>query len=518
MMSQKEKALAIVDEYSLYHAGTAIAVGAMGGQFGADTVALTALTISMIESICNVYGIHDRKAKNIHIATAIARLTYKGTVLAKTILNWIPMGCLANGATSYFLTRNAGLKCIQEIERGKMNVKGQLVQGLKDISVTVVSSQLGNSIENLPEHLSEDFVENIKETLNSDVSMDLGTDSLISCIENIPTEAMAGIDKAIGISLRAAVIKCLQGGAKTNTSEMMSKVILGALVSMIDEHTKMSESEVNFRIMLKDKHYKTFETFLKNTASRFDEIEKERSKYEAVKYCLTEMCDCCKVYFGLDSKSILNSILDNPYDKAIEIEYNHYLSLISESDNLDSILAKSSMLYYSLIMINFKYNLPNASFEKTDDALIYMISERIRTNSRLLEKEDPQVIAFNLSKFIQKKYKHISTNNYIPFECLDTELLQGEIDKQCKCQVTFWVNIAKVSSEERCVWTDCVALYMQLFRLKSLVKEYTFPMYKDDNLIYQIAETIKPQIPLVSKYSTQQIAYFIAEAYDRAMV
>ena len=58
---------------------------------------------------------------------------------------------------------------------------------------------------------------------------------------------------------------------------------------------------------------------------------------------------------------------------------------------------------------------------------------------------------------------------------------------------------------------------MQLFRLKSLAKIYTSPMYKDDNLIYQIAETIKPHIPILSKYSTQQIAYFIAEAYDRTM-
>lgn len=517
MMSPKEKALAIVDDYSLYHAGTAIAVGAMGGQFGADTVALTALTVSMIESICNVYGIHDRKAKNIHIATAIARLTYKGTVLAKTILNWIPMGCLANGATTYFLTRNAGIKCIQEIERGKMNVKGQLVQGLKDLSVTVVASQLGDSIEHLPEHLSEDVVENIKETLNSDVSADLGTDSLISCIENIPTEAMAGINKAIGISLRAAVIKCLQGGAKTNTSEMLSKVILGALVSMINEHTKMSESEVHFRIMLKDKHYKTFETFLQNTASHYDEIEKERGVYEAVKYCISGISDGCKVYFGLDSKSILNSILDNPYDKSIEMEYNYYLSLISKSDNLDSIWAKSSMLYYSLIRINYKYNLPNVSFERTDDKLIYMIAGRIQNCSRLLEKENLQVIAYNLSLFIQQNHNSIRTRSTIPLGCFDAEMWQREIDQLCKHQVSFWVNIAKKSSEERCVWTDCVALYMQLFRLKSLVKDDTSPMYKDDNLIYQIAETIKPHIPILSQYSTQQIAYFIAEAYDQSI-
>ena len=96
-----------------------------------------------------------------------------------------------------------------------------------------------------------------------------------------------------------------------------------------------------------------------------------------MKYCISGISDGCKVYFGLDSKSILNSILDNPYDKSIEMEYNHYLSIISKSDNLDSIWAKSSILYYSLTRINFKYNLPNVSSERTDDKLIYMIAGRI---------------------------------------------------------------------------------------------------------------------------------------------
>jgi hypothetical protein len=60
-MTKREKALAIVDNYSVYHAGTAVTVGAFGGQFGADTVALTGLTTMMIEEICNVYGIHELK-------------------------------------------------------------------------------------------------------------------------------------------------------------------------------------------------------------------------------------------------------------------------------------------------------------------------------------------------------------------------------------------------------------------------------------------------------------------------
>lgn len=40
-MTKREKALAIVDNYSAYHADTAVTVGAFGGQLGADTVVLT---------------------------------------------------------------------------------------------------------------------------------------------------------------------------------------------------------------------------------------------------------------------------------------------------------------------------------------------------------------------------------------------------------------------------------------------------------------------------------------------
>lgn len=108
-MTKREKAIAIIDNYSWYHAGTALTVGAFGGQFGIDRYALTALTIAMIESICNVYEIQSRTAKNLYIARAIGRLTRNGTVIAHAILNWLPLGSIANCATTFFLTRNAGM-------------------------------------------------------------------------------------------------------------------------------------------------------------------------------------------------------------------------------------------------------------------------------------------------------------------------------------------------------------------------------------------------------------------------
>lgn len=518
-MTKREKALAIVDNYSVYHAGTAVTVGAFGGQFGVDTVALTGLTTMMIEEICNVYGIHERKAKNIHIASAIARLTYKGTVIAKTILNWVPLGCFANGATTYFLTRSAGLKCIEEIEKGKMNVQDQLVQSVKDAAVVMVKSELGNGIEHISNQLAENVADNVKEILQCDVSQDLGVDHMVSYLDKISTEAMVGIDKAIGAALRASVTECLKGDAKRiDTSEILRKTILSSLTAMIDEHTKMSEAEVHFRIMANDEHYKTFESFLHNTAEYFDKIEKERGVYEAIKYCISSISDGCKVYFGLTSQNMLDSILDNPYDKAIESVYHYYLPNICDCDNYESIWAKSSILYQKLVMINFKYNIPNVCFDRVDDKLIYMIAGRIKESTELLRCKSTQSVAYDISQFIRKNAKYLNSHISIPIIGLDENLWRKEYERLYKSNIVFWTGIIKKNKTERSTWSDCVMLYIRLLRLNQLHRGHFEQILKDDNLIYNIAEIIKPEMPILGKYTVEQIAYFIAETYDRYML
>lgn len=518
-MKKREKALAIVDNYSVYHAGTAVTVGAFGGQFGADTVALTGLTIMMIEEICNVYGIRERKAKNIHIASAIARLTYKGTVIAKTILNWVPLGCFANGATTYFLTRSAGLKCIEEIEKGKMNVQDQLIQGIKDTAVVMVKSELGNGIEHISDQLSENVVDNVKEILQCDVSQDLGLDHMVSYLDKLPTEAMVGIDKAIGVALRTSVAECLKGDAKRiNTSEILRKTILSSLTAMIDEHTKMSEAEIQFRINVNDKRYKTFESFLHNTAEHFDKIEKERGIYEAIKYCISGISDGCKVYFGLTSQNMLDSILDNPYDKAIESVYRYYLPTICDCDNYESIWAKSSIIYQKLVMINYKYNVPNVCFDRVDDKLVYMIAGRIKESTELLKNKSTQSIAYDISQFIRKNDEYLNSHIFVPIIGLDKNLWRKEYERLYKSNIVFWAGIIKNNRTEQSTWSDCVMLYIRLLRLNQLYRGLFEQISKDDNLIYNIAEIVKPEMPMLGNYTVEQIAYFIAETYDRYIV
>lgn len=144
-MTQRERAEEMIDNYALGHAATAFGVGMLGGQFGADRIALTALTVKMINDICDVYGITDKAAKAIHVASAIGRLTVRGTVIAHTILNWVPFfGPAANSGTTYYLTKKAGQECINDIERDRMTVGGQLSVATGRVGTMVLAHEIAD--------------------------------------------------------------------------------------------------------------------------------------------------------------------------------------------------------------------------------------------------------------------------------------------------------------------------------------------------------------------------------------
>lgn len=197
---KREKAIAIIDNFSIYHAGTAIAVGALGGQFGADGFALTALTVTMIEQICNVYGVKSRTAKNIHMARAIYRLTKNGTMIAHT-----PLGSFANGATTYFLTRGAGMKCINEIELEQMTGMGQFINIGKDWLKTKACNAIDNTMNDLSDMSTEDVLEKTRETLGTNLTADLKIESIIEAIDKIPTDLTKDVGAAIGGALKADI-------------------------------------------------------------------------------------------------------------------------------------------------------------------------------------------------------------------------------------------------------------------------------------------------------------------------
>lgn len=203
---QEKRAFEIVEEYAWYHGGTATVSGFLGGQFGLDRIPLTALTLKMINSICHVYEISDNVARNIHIARAIGRLTINGTVIGNTLLNWIPLGSFANGLTSYYLTINAGKKCINEIELEQMNVSDQMKNGIVDVAVTAAAKIAGPVILEEATGITENIAENVKNALELN-SSDSAIDSAIrDFIERIPSEFNACIDGALGAIVRESLI------------------------------------------------------------------------------------------------------------------------------------------------------------------------------------------------------------------------------------------------------------------------------------------------------------------------
>ncbi len=109
----------IIETYAKLHAGTAFVAGHLGGQFGADRIPLTALTTKMILDICNLYDISDPGVQAVHIGHAIVRLTVNGTIIADTVINWIPIvGPGANSLAAYALTKQVGRECVKDIENG----------------------------------------------------------------------------------------------------------------------------------------------------------------------------------------------------------------------------------------------------------------------------------------------------------------------------------------------------------------------------------------------------------------
>lgn len=402
-MTKREKAIAIIDNYSWYHAGTALTVGAFGGQFGIDRYALTALTIAMIESICNVYEIQSRTAKNLYIARAIGRLTRNGTVIAHAILNWLPLGSIANCATTFFLTRNAGMQCIEEIEREKMTVVGQIENIGKDVATQFVCDEI-SEIMNAQNTLPENIIVETKNVLGEDLANDININKIVDLIDKIPTELSQGVNKALENALKASVKECLFKNPKEiNSSKLLKDILFESLCGLTEERVKLTKEEIGFRLLQKDNHSSVFNSFIQDTANRFDRIAKTRGIVEAVKFAYSSISNEYKMHFGVTSEDIAESILSNPYDKDIENMYSRYIPLMKDADNFTSSLAKAAMLYQELHIINSRYNVPNTDLQKIDDRLVFFIAGRIQNHSDLKDI-DIKTIAYYIAEMFDRYF------------------------------------------------------------------------------------------------------------------
>lgn len=511
MDERKKRALEVVNKYSYYHAGSAVIVGAVGGQFGADTVVLTALTISMIEEICNIYDITNRKAKNIHIGRAVIRLTRNGTMVAKTILNWLPIGSLANGATTFFLTRNAGMKCISEIEQERMTVLGQIESGLVDFGKVVLIDTAYDYIDDATQFATQNIVDNTKELLGNDVTQDLGIDNLIAAIDKLPVDTANSINNIIGCSLKTCVKECINNQDRINTSELVKSTFIGALLGIVDEKVKLTEEEFQFRLLFDKDRCQAFDEFLSNTAASYDRLAIERGTWEAVKFLYSSISAECKVRFGMTSESIVKSVFNNPYDSSIDKTYNIYKQIISDSDNEKSVFAKGAMLYQTLCVINWQYNVPNTSFGRKDNKLLYFVAEKMIEYSQILSSKSVELIAFNLSQFVNKYNEFIEVNVSLPIIGLNNELRKNEAKKTLDIGNRYWLSIMENCNSLNGIYSDGVAFYIFRHQVDSIFSGRDLTLVKDDALVYAIAELMKHQLSFLKECDVNLVAYKIAE-------
>lgn len=514
---KREKAINIINNYSMYHAGTAITVGAFGGQFGVDSYALTALTIMMIEQICNVYGIKNRTAKNIHIARAISRLKASGTVVAHAILNWLPLGSLVNGTTTYFLTRNAGMKCIDEIESEQMTIVGQLLNAGKDYLVRNTCNAIGEAMDGLQGMSPEGMLENTKEILGANLTEDLNIDNIIEAIDKIPTELARNVNVAVSGALKASVKECLFKDPKeVNSSQLLKNMFFDAICGIAVEHTKLTRKEIEFRFVFQNSDYDgTFDEFLQDIADRYDELAKERGMLEAVKLAYSSISNEIKLRMGVTSEEITNSILNNPYDKEIEQVYRVYLPMISDSDNQISALAKASLLYQNLHVINYRYNVPNTSLAKKDNDLIYFVAGRIKKEVGLFAELTEKEIAFILSEFIEKHDDVINIKVSLPIIGFCNDLRKNEETKINKVVCVYWKTIAENCKKMQSVWSDGVALYIHRYSVRNILYGMDTALAKDDKLIYTSAEILKNELEILKDIDINVVAYYMAETLDK---
>lgn len=188
---QRRKAEKLIRKYKFYHMGTAVGIGALGGQFGLDRIPLTMLSVTMIGKICDIYDITDIEPVALHTVSAIIRLTYRGTLIGLG-LNWLPGGSLVNGGVTYSLTGQAGRECIQDIENNRMNNIQQVILAFGRSAVDFACEGL----ELLSDKLGLKLAGSLRDLLNTEVPLDgvqtlvshslLGTMESILCGNGIP--------------------------------------------------------------------------------------------------------------------------------------------------------------------------------------------------------------------------------------------------------------------------------------------------------------------------------------------
>jgi uncharacterized protein (DUF697 family) len=239
-MDLTSEAARVIDKFAVLHLKTAFIAGQFGGQFGLDRIPLTALTITMIISICDLYNIKDNKAKAIHVLSAIGRLTFRGTVIAQTMVNWIPIaGPLANSIVTYVLTKRAGWDCVNDIRKNRMNVKDQMEYAIRRGTVVVA----GDTISDVSGAISSDVIEDLIVDTNIVVQTTEALSEVFTEILN--DETLIGAEKVLLSSIISGMSRdIIENKTRTFREYIWNGLMMGIAAGVYGDELKTQDFEL----------------------------------------------------------------------------------------------------------------------------------------------------------------------------------------------------------------------------------------------------------------------------------
>jgi acyl carrier protein len=308
LKEKREDAEVIIENYARSHAGTAFVAGQLGGQFGADRIPLTALTVAMVHHLCNLYEVNDKAAEAIYLASTLRRLTINGTVIAQTLLNWIPFaGPAANSATTYLLTKSAGHDCINDIEHDRMTLEEQAKKAVCQIAMSTTSDLMSGVASDVAGSVVEGMTENVKQAIdnlvqNSDFIASHAPE--INDLLNDPSLQQG--EKIFLSSFFNSVYKTAMEGETPNSKEALENAFFNAIAVM---------ANTNDLIKIKKSFSNEFRSQIESDCASYYNATSDKRKKEI----LVDLLKNIRKLEMIETNSSYNSHEDNIETRVIKI-------------------------------------------------------------------------------------------------------------------------------------------------------------------------------------------------------
>jgi uncharacterized protein (DUF697 family) len=427
----RSNAKEIIDKYAKFHAGTAFIVGQIpGGMLGFDAIPLTALTVKMINEICDLYGVRSNSARAIFTTHAIARLTVKGTAVANTILKWIYIPLLSPAATTvttFYLTKQAGWDCVKDIENKYMeDPTGALLGVIKKEANRLALTGISSGVKDFVAPAVDYFVGDLDDLdkLQLDMKDPFVDEKVIEDIIN-RSELNEGKKALLAKFIETLVKDRIEKGEVNPVEAMKAAIIEGISKGFSEGAENGSDYHQAVRDNLKmiDEH---FPGFFDNASDLIDQYAKAVTQ-DTRKAILSDFISDAKMVakelalnydkrrFQFDHNQPLVSSINGfdpvDYFNFIEETYQEFLSPIDQTDSLDYVYGQCGKIFERIQKKNLEVGLWKTPYE-FDHVLVYFIAGQLRNSiinnqvSRMSQEKLAEGITESILRWVQGENKN----------------------------------------------------------------------------------------------------------------